>query len=263
MRVLNIIKVFVLILAAAGPLGCGKSNPLDRMADWDLVYISDSTGWRVAEKLAQNIERDTEKSVKIHNYAIGALSAVDVLQALKSDPEAVSSVKLKSLQSDVAEAEMIVFFANPRGAPEEGGAQGGLEDCIEGSQAPDDCTPELYKPYTENLISIYKEIFALRKGRPLIIRAYDFYNPLISKHRKNNIEIECTQCLETYNRATRLAAEEFDIPFLSIYDAFNGINHDEDPREKGLIGPDGIHASAEGRQLIADLISAVGYDQVH
>jgi lysophospholipase L1-like esterase len=49
--------------------------------------------------------------------------------------------------------------------------------------------------------------------------------------------------------------------FVSIYDAFafNGINHDEVPQEKGYIGLDGIHASQEDRQAIADLMSAVGY----
>ena len=49
--------------------------------------------------------------------------------------------------------------------------------------------------------------------------------------------------------------------FVSIYDAFafNGINHDEVPQEKGYIGLDGIHASQEERQAIADLMSAVGY----
>ena len=109
---------------------------------------------------------------------------------------------------------------------------------------------------------VYEEIFSLRNGKPTIIRAYDFYNPLISKHRENNIENECRECLETFNRTLQLAAEEFNIPFVSVFDAFNGKNHNEDPREKGYIGDDGIHASEQGQQVIADLISAVGYEPV-
>lgn len=262
----NIFRIFNVACTIACIFGCSGPNPLDVLDEWDLVYISDSTGWGVAEILAQNIERDTGKTVRIHNYAVGGLPAVRVLKALQSDPESPSNAEiktyLKTFQSAIAEAEMIVFFANPRGDPSEGGVQGGMENCIEGSRAPDDCTPELYKPYTENLISIYEEIFALRNGRPTIIRAYGLYNPLISKHRENKIESECTQCFETFNRAVQLAAEEFNIPFVCIYDVFNGINHDEDPREKGFIGSDGIHASKEGRQVIADLISAVGYEPV-
>jgi hypothetical protein len=94
-----------------------------------------------------------------------------------------------------------------------------MKNCIEGSRAPDDCSLELYTRFTENLISIYEEIFALRNGRPTIIRAYGLYNLLISKQRENNIESERTQCFATFNRAIQLAAEEFNIPFVSIYDA--------------------------------------------
>jgi hypothetical protein len=262
----NFSGIFVVACVIACILGCCRPNPLDVLDEWDLVFISDSTGWGVAEILAQNIERDTGKTVRVHDYAVGGLPALRVLKALRSDPESASSAEsktnLKTFQSAVAEAEMIVFFANPRGDSSEGGVQGGMEYCFKGEQAPDDCTPELYEPYTKNLILVYEEIFALRNGRPTIIRAYDLYNPLISTHRENNIESECTECFETFNRAVQLAAEEFNIPFVSIYDVFNGINHDEDPREKGYIGSDGVHASIEGQQVIADLISALGYEPV-
>jgi lysophospholipase L1-like esterase len=85
---------------------------------------------------------------------------------------------------------------------------------------------------------------------------------MISLHRHNNIEVECRQCFETFNTTVRQAAEEFNIPLVSIFNAFNGINHNEDPREKGYIGEDGRHASELGRQVIADLISAAGYEPV-
>ena len=48
-------------------------------------------------------------------------------------------------------------------------------------------------------------------------------------------------------------------PLVSVHDLFNGPEHDEDPREKGYIGSDGIHTSAEGRAAIADALAAVGY----
>jgi hypothetical protein len=171
---------------------CRKTNPLNELEEWDLVYISDSTGWGVAEKFANNIERDTGKTVRVHNYAIDSLRALRVLNALQSDPETVSK-GFETLRADIAEAEVIVFFGNPRGDSAEGGVTGGMERCIGGTKAPDDCTPELYEPYIENVKAIYNEILALRKGKPTIIRAVDFYNPIISKHRANNMEVECTQ----------------------------------------------------------------------
>ncbi|MFC2026324.1 hypothetical protein ACFLUC_03930, partial [Chloroflexota bacterium] len=106
---------------------------------------------------------------------------------------------------------------------------------------------------------IYEKIFALRNGNPIIIRAVDFYNPLISSHRDNEIEKECTLCFENFNKSVQMAAEEFNIPLVSVFDAFNGTNHDEDPREKGYIGSDGVHSSEEGQQVIADILSKVGY----
>jgi hypothetical protein len=46
------------------------------------------------------------------------------------------------------------------------------------------------------------------------------------------MEIECTQCQETFNSAVRQAADAFHIPLVSVYDAFDGVNHDEDPGKR-------------------------------
>jgi len=60
----------------------------------------------------------------------------------------------------------------------------------------------------------------------------------------------------------REAAEAFNVPLISVYDAFNGTDHNEDPREKGYIGSDGEHASDRGQQVIADLLSEAGYKPI-
>ena len=259
--ILSLILTLVFVLAISG-VGYAADS-LDELEEWDLVYISDSTGCGVPDKFADNIERDTGKTVRIHKYWVGDLSALRVLRALQSDPESLSDRKFKSLQADIAKAEVIVFFANPRGHPSKGGVQGGMERCIAySSLPPEDCTLQLYEPYIENLKAIYEEILALRNGKPTIIRALDFYNPLISEHRKRNMEIECTQCWESFNTAIRQAADAFNIPLVSVYDKFNGLNHDEDPREKGYIGFDGCHTSKQGQQVTADLLSEAGYEPV-
>ena len=67
-----------------------------------------------------------------------------MLDVLSSDPEDIdNNDQFESLRSDIAKAEVIVFFANPRGDPARGGVQGGLEHCIRADQPPDDCTLEL------------------------------------------------------------------------------------------------------------------------
>ncbi|MFO8037635.1 MAG: SGNH/GDSL hydrolase family protein [Anaerolineales bacterium] len=235
---------------------------MKELKKWDLVYISDSTGWGVADKLAENIERDTGKEVTTHNYAVGDLSALQVLEAFQIESDSLENDIFKSLKADISEAEMIVFFANPRGDPSKGGVEGGIEHCIRLEPPPYDCTLELYEPYIENLKAVYEEMLALRNGKPTVIRGVDFYNPLISLHRDRNMEAECTDCLEIFNTAVRQAADTFNIPIVSVYDAFNGPNHDQDPRAKGYIGNDGVHTSEKGQQVIADLLSQAGYEPI-
>jgi hypothetical protein len=48
-----------------------------------------------------------------------------------------------------------------------------------------------------------------------------------------------------------------------VYDAFNGLNHDEGPREKDYIGgDDGEHTTEAGQKVIADLMRELGYDPI-
>lgn len=239
-----------------------RTNQLFRLDNWNLVYISDSTGWGVARIYSQNIKRDTGKDVQIHDYAIGGLSAIDVLKALQGDPKSLYNKKLKNLRSDIAQAEVIIFLANPSGDPSYGGVQGGVKQCIDYDSdfQLDDITLSLYEPYIKNLKTIYELIFNLRMGKLTIIRAMGFYNPLISEQIKWNIAMECKQRWEIFNIAIQQAAEAFNIPFVHIYDAFNGSNHDEDPREKSYIGSDGEHTTIRGQHVIADLLSEVGYE---
>ena len=62
--------------------------------------------------------------------------------------------------------------------------------------------------------------------------------------------------------AARLAAEAYDIPFLSGLDAFNGQDHKEDPRKKGFIMGDGEHPTLVAGQYTAELLSKMGYEPV-
>lgn len=245
------IPFFVMLLA-----GCSQPNPLDELEEWDLVYISDSSGFGVPDKFAANIKRDTGKDVKVHNWLQGGLPALKVLEELHAEPW------YRNLQTDISEAEVIIFIANPRGDSELGGINGGgIETCMNASSClePEDCTLEFYAPYIENLKKIYAEIFSLRSGQPTIIRAVDLYNPVISQHQGCETEAVCTQCWETFSAAIHQAAKEYGVPVVSVYDLFNGENHNQDPREKGYIGSDGEHTSEIGQQAIADLLSQAGY----
>jgi lysophospholipase L1-like esterase len=112
------------------------------------------------------------------------------------------------------------------------------------------------------LSSIYGLIFDLRDGEPTIVRAMDMYNPTIADWREAGIETECTAAWEVFSQTIRDAASEYGVPTGSMFNAFNGDDHSEDPREKSFIGPDKMHTTDEGKAAMVEVLHALGYDPV-
>jgi hypothetical protein len=158
----------------------------------------------------------------------------------------------------VTEAEVVVVFGNPLASRSE--THHGDWNLVSSEPYARDCPPETFDEYEADLGSIFQEILALRGDSPVLIRAFDAYNPLYSVYREQGVYDECVRCSEFSNDAIQRAAATHDIPLARVFDAFNGINHDEDPREKGYIGEDGRHTTPAGREVIAGLLRDLGYD---
>ena len=77
--------------------------------------------------------------------------------------------------------------------------------------------------------------------------------------QEKGIEDICSAYWEGQTDAIRRAAEEHGVPFVSVHDAFNGPDHDQDPVAKGFI-KDGEHPSEAGAQAYAELLLRSGYD---
>jgi len=228
----------------------------EKIIEWDLVFISDSSGWHVGEKYAEFIETDLRVKVTLHDFSLSALSARSVINYLR-DPDGLDyNLLLKTLRLGeiLLDAEVVVFYANPRSA------ELGDWDCVSDNPYVVDCSPETFAAYRADLNAIYREILALRGDEPIIIRAFDAYNPLYSVYVEHGVYEECSGCWEKYNQVIHQAAEEFSIPVARVYDAFNGPNRDEDPRDKGYIGSDGIHTSSTGSTVIAEILRDLGYE---
>jgi hypothetical protein len=226
--------------------------------EWDLVVIGDSSLWGLAEAFASQIEADLGVKVVDHDSTVGGLSAGMVLEALQTGES--SNRRLAALPDALRDAEVVVMFVNPLDSvdPEK---PLDLDGCFH-LKPPKSCSPETWEEYTADLIAIWGKILELRAGQPIILRATDIYNPVVSTWNRYEIYDACTECWENQSNAARLAAKAYDIPFLSRYDAFNGANHEEDPREKGLIDRDGEHPSELASQYTAELLSQMGYDPV-
>lgn len=222
---------------------------------WDLVWFSDSSV-AIANPMAAQIEKALSVDVTVHDFWGPATRGSAVFIADLIDVQAVKDA--------LVGAEMIVLYANP------GGTDAGdklAEACASGDPTPRD-PPKVYTaadfaPFAERLQAIYDGILNMRLGRPVILRAVDLYVPVISGWRQARIEAACTASWEAWTGVAREVAAKYHVPMASMYDAFNGPKHDEDPVAKGYIGDDGVHPSDKGRAVQVDVIDALGYEPIN
>ncbi len=222
---------------------------------WDMVFISDSFGLGVAQAWAERIEEAEGVEVRVHAHVVGQLSLAQVREWFTEKDEF-------RIREEVADAEIIFVFGNPDGI-----AHVDMGTCGSTSKAPRDPpehnTPADWAPYGDVLRDILDEIFELRAGQPTVIRVADYFASAIADWREAGIEAECTAGWEAWAGVIREAADEYGVGMASWYDAFNGPDHDEDPREKGYIADDGWHQSHDaGVAAQVEVLHALGYDPI-
>jgi hypothetical protein len=244
------------------PPSTQQELPRGPEAEWDLVVIGDSSLWGLGKALAAQIEADVGVRVIHHDSTVGGLSAGRVLRALETGES--DNPKLATLSDLLREAEVVVMFANPEDSMDPENLTE-LEKCFHyrsPEKPAEACSLEAFEGYTADLTAIWAKILELRDGQPTVLRAIDLYNPLVSPWKEFGDFDGCTECWERMSAAVRLAAEAQGVPFLNRYDAFNGADHGEDPREKGYIRSDGEHPSALASRFTAELLSEMGYEPV-
>jgi lysophospholipase L1-like esterase len=227
---------------------------------WDLVWFTDSFGFHVARLWAEQIEETLGVEVRVHDHALGRLAATEVLESLSED----GLSRLGDTRAEVAEAEVIVIFANPVGS----GVTTDYEPiCMTTDPTPRDpprrVSPEDFAPYQQTLESVYARVFDLVGDRPVIVRALDSFNPVVADWAAAGLTEGCMIGYDALTDAMHGAAAAFDIPVVSLRDAYNGPEMAEDPREKGYIAGDGIHPSPAGQEAIMTALHAAGYDPIH
>ena len=241
--------------ATASGVAVPASEPMD------LVWISDSVGWGVARFYAQRIREDLGVAVRVRDKWEGDLTAVAVLQRLRTPGH--PWIRL------IRNAEVVFVSGNAAGSAI---VKGG--NCVTtGCQRPKAVGPRPFRPYVAILKAIHKRIFEIRRGKPVIMRSANWYVPVIS-HAPNNpfyqhvswdgcgITAVCTRQFECLASAIAKAAAAYGVPVADVYTAFNGSGHREDPVDKGYIDTDGIHVNDAGRAVFAETLAALGYEQV-
>ena len=106
-RLLPMFSLLLLFLISS----CNTGPSMTDMEEWDLLWISDSSGWGVAEVYAAMVEEDTGVKVNLNDFWMGGLSAGELYYVLKGEP--TPRFKLTQVKDLIPEAEIIGFFANP------------------------------------------------------------------------------------------------------------------------------------------------------
>ena len=248
--------------------GSSDAGPFPPGEPVDLLVLTDSSGWGMAERFGPLAAEALDREVRVHDWARGGEPITVILDWVQT-----------ILADKVAEAEIIVVYGYPGGL-EYDLPEPNILTCFEAVDAvvwPDeytgDWTPgskweptpvvptvEDWRPYRDVLDQVYDEIWKLREGQPTIIRTYDVPHGFIAPWRELGIESECTANMEIQAQVEREAAEANGAGFVSLFDVFNGPNHDEDPVQKGWMMDDLMHAGDEGRDVIAELLAASGFD---
>ena len=238
--------------------GCGERGASEMLvtpgAEWDLVVFGDSSAWGVGDGYAACIEEDLGVSVTVHDMTAPGEPITRVLSRLRDNEDVRQAVR---------EAEVITFNGNPTksGSLDHPGDWG---NCVEPPdlREPGNAGLESFDAYEAHVDAVIDEVFALRRNKPAIIRAMDAYMPLHAPWRSSEVYEGCWVWWDHYNQAIHRACAARGIPVALVYDAFNGPDHHQDPREKGYISSDGMHASWAGREVIAEAFRALGYAPV-
>jgi hypothetical protein len=249
--------VLALSAASCGDGGGGTASEVTSAADTavvstvveepiDLVYISDSSGRVTATEYAALVEQQLGRPVRFTDWRFGGQMLSDELALIQRNPDVI------------ADAEIIVIWGNHFGA----GMEDDMGSCISPSESktPVQLSEEDWAPFRQQLETTLQEIWRIRDGAPVVLRATDIYAANIAEWRELGIFDVCTASAEAMSAAVRAGAEAQNAVFVSTYDVYNGPEHDQDPRATGYLTSDGIHPSEVGGAAMANALAAVGYE---
>jgi dienelactone hydrolase len=220
------------------------SLPATSTEPWDLLYISDSSGWEVGEVYAELAADELGVEVRLIDWRVGGLSMLEAIRMIADDPQTV------------ADAEIIVLWANPIGA--------GIPDssnCVRTPHVPptEALTVDDWAPFGALFEQAFADIWAARDGVPVVLRATDLYVPILAEWEEFGATEVCTTTFETMSDAIRLAAESSGATMVSAFDALNGPNHDIDFAQAGYLSDD-MHLNAAGGAVVAEALAAEGFE---
>jgi lysophospholipase L1-like esterase len=201
---------------------------------------------------AKQIETDLGTPVELHNLTMhNGLDSGGLLRYLKYGAE------IGRLPEDVLKAVAAADIVS---------VTIGFNDS---TLASTDNLPAFLKAYKANLDGILGRIDALRAGKPTVVRVTQIYNNGIAEKPELDPDGPGTgvkswkPLVEAQNKVICDVAAKHKAVCVDIYHPFNGKDGLASPSAQGYLGPDGVHPSQAGMDVIAKALAATGYAPIH
>jgi lysophospholipase L1-like esterase len=250
-----------LLAAALLVAGCGGGGgggtvgppPPNPSFTWNYTALGDS----LAVGLVANsgyvvryqgfLQADNNAAVTLVNRGVNGWTSAQLRNALQTDT---------AMRNAVSNAQVVTWDIGGNDLREardrfKAGTCGGADG--------QDCLRAAVTNFRNNWDAILSEILALRLRTTTILRTMDVYNPYVAEDKAAGHFTILQPYLDQVNQHIQVTAAAQGIPVARVFEAFNGASGDEDPRAKGLIAFDGLHADDDGHALIASRLRALGY----
>ena len=263
MRRLLVIALLAVLPAAqpAFQVRAAVTGPLNYTALGDSLAngILDLSRGGYVPRYATYVQADTGARVQLNNLAENGWTSRQLLDALRSNAAFRNAVANSQVVTwDIGGNDFLRVISSYRG-----GACGGADN--------QDCFRSAAATFKANWSAITAEILALRSTSNTMIRTMDVYNPFVNAQKAsdswpadgglNDFQV-VKPLLDDVNHYIAATAAANNIPCAKVYQAFNGVNGDEDAGDKGYISPldyTRVHPSDLGHRVIADLFRNLGY----
>ncbi|MCP4605309.1 MAG: hypothetical protein GY847_33120 [Proteobacteria bacterium] len=246
------------ILKSSAPLvGCSSPSPTPAL--WDYVALGDSipAGYGVGKSYvtyyAEYIEADLGVTVTVHNWAVSGQTTRKLLMDVQNNQE---------LWDAISEAEVITIWTGWNDVtPLIGLERYNVESkCGDGENLDMDCVREGVEALEADIDALLTEILSLQSVDDALIRIADSCNHFVGEWKEAGVYQEFKgPVFEDWSNAIAQIASKHDVSIVHTYPALNGQNGDQEIAAEYL-WLDGIHFSAEGHTLIANLHRDLGYE---
>jgi len=251
MKTKKIVSAIVLSLGVLLFLGtCVTTKiepPLPDVAGetWDYVILGSSIGTWWAENYGALIEADLGVKIVYHSYYVGGQPVGQLLQNV---------IRYEKLREDIRNAEVITIGS---------GVYDMYFDAISRYTSGAINRQEMekkVKAFRETYGSMLDEVLSLASPSDTIIRTMDFYYPYVGKDQEKGIYNQNKRYWQKFNKSIVQAARKRGIPVATVFAAYNGLDGNDDPVDKGYIASDRLHPSEEGMKVIAEEFRKLGYE---